>query len=64
MGVPLTVIHYIGDIEPEEATSYSQAGTPVEQHQPTHKTFNPQIYPVYKICRQGGGTETEGMTKQ
>ena len=31
MEVTLAVTNYIGDIEPEEATSYSQAGTPVEQ---------------------------------
>ena len=31
MGVTLAVTHYIGDMEPEEATSCSQAGTPVEQ---------------------------------
>ena len=31
MGVILAVTHYIGDMEPEEATSCSQAGTPVEQ---------------------------------
>jgi molybdopterin synthase catalytic subunit len=32
MGVTLAVTHSIGDMEPEEATSYSsQARTPVEQ---------------------------------
>ena len=31
MGVTLAVTHSIGDMEPEEATSCSQAGTPVEQ---------------------------------
>jgi hypothetical protein len=30
MGVILAVIHSIGDMGPEEATSCSQAGTPVE----------------------------------
>jgi hypothetical protein len=29
--VTLAVTHYIGDMEPELATSYSQAQTPVEQ---------------------------------
>jgi hypothetical protein len=28
--VTLAVTHSTGDVEPEEATSYSQAGTPVE----------------------------------
>ena len=28
--VTLAVTHYTGDMEPEEATSCSQAGTPVE----------------------------------
>ena len=31
MRVTLAVTHYIGDMEPEVATSCSQAGTPVEQ---------------------------------
>ena len=31
MGVTLAVTHSIGDMEPEEATSCSQAGTPVEE---------------------------------
>jgi hypothetical protein len=31
MGVILAVTHNIGDIEPEEATSCSQEGIPVEQ---------------------------------
>jgi hypothetical protein len=35
----------IGAMEPEEVTSCSLAGTPVEQyrHQPTHKNFNPKF---------------------
>jgi hypothetical protein len=37
MGVTWAVTHNIGDMEPEEATSCSQAGVPVELlgHQPT-----------------------------
>jgi molybdopterin synthase catalytic subunit len=31
MRVTLAVIHYIGDMEPEEAISYIQAGTSVER---------------------------------
>ena len=31
MGCDLAVTHYTGDMEPEEATSCSQAGAPVEQ---------------------------------
>ena len=30
IAVTLAVTHKTGDMEPEEATSYSQAGTPVE----------------------------------
>jgi hypothetical protein len=30
-GGTLAVTHSIGDMEPEEATSFSQAGTPVER---------------------------------
>ena len=42
MRVTLAMTHNVKDMEPEEATSYSQAVTPMEQqgHQPTHKTFN------------------------
>jgi hypothetical protein len=37
MGVTLAVTHYMGDMEAEEATSCSQAGTSVEQIEtPTH----------------------------
>jgi hypothetical protein len=35
MGVILAVTHSIGDMEPEKAISYSQAGTPVKGT-PTH----------------------------
>jgi hypothetical protein len=43
--VTLAVTHYIDDMEPEEATSCSQSGTPMEpkRQQPTHKTFNPKF---------------------
>lgn len=52
MGVSLAVTHSFGDMDPEEAISYSQIGTPMEQkrHQPTQKTFNPPI----KNTRIGG----------
>jgi hypothetical protein len=30
IGVTLAVTHYIGDMEPEESTSFSQTGIPVE----------------------------------
>lgn len=43
--VILAVTQSTGDMEPEEVTSWSQAGIPMEQqgHQPTHKTFNPKF---------------------
>ena len=49
------VTHYIGDMEPEEATSCSQAGTPVElqEHQPTHETFNLK----FTLSRKNAGME-------
>ena len=45
MRINLFVPHYIGDLQPEESTSYCQTGTPevLERHEPTHKTFNPNI---------------------
>ena len=44
-GVTLAVTHSIGDMEPGEAASCGQAGTPVEGqgHQPIHKTFDPKL---------------------
>jgi hypothetical protein len=44
-GVTSDVSHNFGDIEPEEATSCSQAGSPEEwwRHQPTHNIFNPKF---------------------
>lgn len=51
----------IGDMEPEETTSCSQAEIPVgrKRHQPTHKKFQPKMYPVQKKKKkmQGQGTE-------
>lgn len=51
MGVTLFVIHYVGDMETEEATSCSsQAEKPRGAIElPTHPhNFKPQIYSVYK----------------
>jgi hypothetical protein len=66
MGVTLAETHSSEDMEPDEATTYSQAGSPVEQkgHQSTHKTFNPKF--VLRIRNAGteDRTETEGMTKR
>ena len=66
MGVTLAVTHSIGDMEPEEATSFSQAATPVERqrHQPTHKTFNPKFILSTRNADTGEGTETGGMANQ
>ena len=54
-GVTSAVTHSIGDMEPEEATSCSQAGTPVElqEHQPTHETFNLK----FTLSRKNAGME-------
>jgi hypothetical protein len=72
MGIILAVTHYIGDMEPEEATSCSQTGTPLEHaaiETPTYpQNFQPKIYPVYKKnAGMGKGEQslrTEGMANQ
>ena len=66
MGVTLALTHYIGDMEPKMAISFSQAGTPVEQqrHQPTHKTFIPKFILSTRNAGRKDGVETEGMDKQ
>lgn len=55
-GVTLAATHYIGDMEPEKATSCSQAGTPVDPIEtPTHpQNLQPKFYPIYKQCRHRG----------
>ena len=57
MEVTITVPHYIGDIEPEEATSCSQAGTPAEPegHQLTNKTFDPKFILFTRNAEVGDG---------
>ena len=48
IGVSLAVTHSIGDMEPKEATSYIQAGTPMECDMDTNppRNFRPKMYPV------------------
>ena len=55
MGITLAVTHYIGDLQPEETTSYCQTGTAVvlERHKPTHKTFNPNISCLQEMLSLG-----------
>jgi hypothetical protein len=45
MLVTLSEMYNSGDMELEEATSYSQPESPMEKHgyQPTHKTFDPKF---------------------
>jgi len=65
MEVTLAVTHNIGNVELEEATSYSQAGTQWrDRHQPTHKTFNPIF--ILSTSNKGAGdeAETEGVANQ
>ena len=64
--VILAVTHYIGDMEPEVATSCSQAETPVERkrHQLTIKPFNPKYILSTRNSDIGDGAETEGMANQ
>ena len=46
-----------GDMEPEETTSSSQTGLPVEEwgHQPTYKTFDPKLL----LSKRNAGTKME-----
>lgn len=63
IGVSLIVTHNIGDMEPEEATSCSQAGFQMEQsgQQPTYKTFNPKLTLSTRNAETKDGAETVGM---
>ena len=65
MGLTLAVIHSTGDMEPEEATSCSQAGTQWSDRDTNLPTkLLTQIYPIYKKCKNGDETETEVMASQ
>ena len=66
MGATLAVTHYIGDMEPEEATSCSQAGTPValQRHQQSHKTFSPKFILPTRNAGMGDGADTEEIASQ
>jgi hypothetical protein len=64
--MPLTVTHSIGTIEPEEATTYSQTRTPIEQygHQTIYKTLNPKFILYTRNTGTGDGARnavTEGI---
>ena len=64
--VTLAVTCYTEDMQPEKVTSYSQAGTPVEQerYQFTHKTFNPNFIVSTRSTGTGDGAETKAMVNQ
>jgi hypothetical protein len=66
MGLFLAVIHSIGDTEPGNAASCSQAGTPVEQqgHQCIHKTFDPKLILSTRNAGIGDEAETKGTTNR
>ena len=55
MGVTLSVTHFFGDMESEEANCYIQ-----KEHQWSNRdtisptTFQPKIFPVYKQCKDNG----------
>jgi hypothetical protein len=51
-----------GDMEPEETTSSSQTGLPVEEwgHQPTYKTFDPKLL----LSKRNAGTKVEQRLKE
>jgi hypothetical protein len=52
--VILTVAHSIGNTEPEEATSCSYAGTPMEGkgYQPTHKTLDQNLFCIQEVLAE------------
>ena len=67
-GVIFVVSCYIGDVEPEEATSYNQTGnhsgtidTPIQTKK---KMFNPKFILSTSNTGTGEGAETEGMDNQ
>jgi hypothetical protein len=66
MRVTLAVTHSLGDMEPEEDTSCSQVGTPVERqgHQPTYKTFHPKCIQSTRNVGMEDGAETDRMANQ
>ena len=66
IGMTLAETHSSGDTEHKETSSYSQAGTPVEQqgHQPTHKTFHPKFILSTRNAGAEDGEETEGKANQ
>lgn len=54
-----------GDMETEVATSYSQAGFPVEGGASTYpQNLGPKICPDYKKWKNRRGTETEEIANQ
>lgn len=62
MGVTLAVTQSTGDMEPDEATSCSQAGTSVErwEHQPAHTTSNPKFILSTRHTGKGDGAGPGG----
>jgi hypothetical protein len=66
MGVILAVIHCIGDMEPEESTSYSQEGASMErlEHQSIHKTFDSKFILCMRNKEMGDKAETERTVSQ
>jgi hypothetical protein len=50
------------DMQPEEATTFSQAGSPVEGygHQPIHKTLDP----TFVLSKRSAGTNMEQRLKK
>jgi hypothetical protein len=63
--VRLAVTNNIGDMETEEVTSCSQAGTPVvqERYKLTHKTFNLKFILSTRNAGMEGESETEAKAK-
>ena len=62
MWVILAKISNSGDMEPEETTSGSQTGRPVERwgHQSTYKTLDPKLL----LSKRNSGTKMEQRLKE
>lgn len=56
----------MGEIDPELLIFYNQARLLLEafRHHFSHKTFDVQFFPIYKLCREKGKAEFEGRANQ
>lgn len=66
MKVTLAETSSNGEIDPELPIFYNQARLLLEafRHQFSHKIFDLQFFPIYKLCREKDKTEFEGRANQ